>query len=113
MRPLFLITLSFLYIVLHTNAAQAQLPAPAPVPDRNSSHQSTPPEQAKPEQSTPAVAPTADASTAAPVHSYAVSVSVGGVAIDGLSDQEALQKLQTELAPLLQRKVSLNDGNQV
>jgi len=99
MRTFILITLFFLY----TSAAHAQLPDPAPVPDRSSHTQAT--ANSTSTESTPTAPPATS--------SGAVSVSVGGVSMDGLTEQEALQKLKTELGPLLQRKVSLNDGNQV
>ncbi|MEO6906856.1 MAG: VanW family protein, partial [Abditibacteriaceae bacterium] len=39
-------------------------------------------------------------------------ISVGGIDITGLEEKTALTKIRKQLAPLLQNKVSLNDGNQ-
>jgi len=87
MRYLILFILCFL-----ASSAKAQLPAPA-----LGQHQSPP----KTSQETPAPQNTDKA------------ISVGGVDITGLSETAALATIRKKLAPLLQNKVSLNDGNQV
>lgn len=89
------LTLIFLFI-LATNA-HAQLPAPA----LGSGH--TPPPQTPTQSPTPPPAP----------RNTTQSISVGGVDITGLNEKAALAKIHKQLAPLLQSKISLNDGNQV
>lgn len=86
MRYLTLLILCFLI-----SNANAQLPDPALREDQPSqSSKDTPP----PERSTQAI-------------------SVGGVDISGLNEKAALATIREALAPLLQRKVSLNDGKQI
>jgi vancomycin resistance protein YoaR len=85
-------TLIFLFAM--TTGAFAQLPTPAPIPDH--------PHQQPPAPPAPQNPPTA-----------AQEVSVGGIDVTGLSDKAALSKLRQELGPLLQRKISLNDGTRI
>jgi len=85
--------LTFIFLLIVASRAHAQLPAPA-----LSSGQG-------PTSKTPVQKP-------APQNS-GQNISVGGVDITGLSKKAALAKIHKQLAPLLQRKVSLNDGNQV
>jgi vancomycin resistance protein YoaR len=87
------LTLFFLFIL--TNSAHAQLPAPAPAMGNN--HTSQPSSSKK--------SPEPKSNTQ--------GISVGGVDITGLNEKAALTKLKQQLSPLLKRKVSLNDGNQI
>lgn len=85
MRYLTLFILCFL-----ASSARAQLPAPALGQDKTAPSEKSP----APENTTQ-------------------GISVGGVDISGLSEKAALSKIRKMLSPLLQTKVSLNDGNQV
>lgn len=78
-----------LLVAILGSSAKAQLPEPAP----------TPAQPVHPVSSSP--------------QNAVQGISVGGVDISGLSENAALIKIRKQLAPLLQRKVSLNDGNQV
>lgn len=119
---------STLACVFVTGSASAQtLPAPAPVPGTSKDSGTTPPVTVVPESmppssgdiieleppvrhSTPTPRPTSRPSTAPTPRPVAQRRSVGGIAINGLSDAAAVQKLKRALSPKLGDTVKLSDG---
>jgi hypothetical protein len=85
--------LTLLFLIFLANSAHAQLPAPAIGSDNTSQR--------------------AWSIKSPESKSNSQKISVGGVDISGLNEKAALTKLKQHLSPLLKRKVSLNDGNQV
>jgi vancomycin resistance protein YoaR len=85
--------LTLIFLSILATSAHAQLPAPA-----LGSGQAPPPQR-------PTQSPTPQ--------NTAQSISVGGIDITGLSEKAASIKIHKLLTPLLQSKVSLNDGKQV